>query len=70
LCIEFNGFGCHGWIPPRLPVGLIRADYRPSWAVLPRAEGIILWRRNTLPQKADDILSLAHQYYGAAVAAR
>ena len=42
---------------------LIKANYRPSWAVLPKAEGIILWLRNNLPHEAEDILSLARRYY-------
>jgi hypothetical protein len=42
---------------------LIKANYRPSWAILPRAEGTILWLRNNLPHEADDILNLARQYY-------
>src|SRR5690606_12683 len=27
---------------------LMKADHRPSWAVLPQAEGMILWLRNNL----------------------
>jgi hypothetical protein len=44
---------------------LIKANYRPSWAVLPKAEAIILWLRNNLPHEAEDILSLARQHYQA-----
>jgi hypothetical protein len=44
---------------------LIKANYRPSWAVLPKAEGIILWLRNNLPDEAEDILGLARKYYNA-----
>ena len=44
---------------------LIKADYRPSWAVLPKAEGIILWLRNNLPDEAEDILGLARKYYNS-----
>ena len=44
---------------------LIKANYRPSWAVLPKAEGIILWLRNNLPHDAEEILNLARQYYRA-----
>ena len=42
---------------------LIKANYRPAWAVLPEAEGIILWLRNNLPQQADQILDLARRQY-------
>ena len=42
---------------------LIKANYRPAWAVLPEAEGIILWLRNNLPQQADEILDLARRQY-------
>jgi hypothetical protein len=42
---------------------LIKANYRPAWAVLPEAEGIILWLRNNLPRQADEILDLARRQY-------
>ncbi len=42
---------------------LIKANYRPAWAVLPEAEGIILWLRNNLPQQADEILDIARGRY-------
>jgi hypothetical protein len=42
---------------------LIKANYRPAWAVLPEAEGIILWLRNNLPRQADEILALARRQY-------
>jgi len=42
---------------------LIKANYRPSWAVLPKAEGIILWLRNNLPHEAEEILGVARRYY-------
>jgi hypothetical protein len=42
---------------------LIKANYRPAWAALPEAEGIILWLRNNLPRQADEILSLARHHY-------
>jgi hypothetical protein len=42
---------------------LIKANYRPAWAVLPEAEGVILWLRNNLPQQADEILDLARRHY-------
>ena len=42
---------------------LIKANYRPSWAVLPRAEAIVLWIRNNLPDDANAILTRARRYY-------
>jgi hypothetical protein len=42
---------------------LIKANYRPSWAAIPRAEAVILWLRNNLPDYADEILARARQYY-------
>jgi hypothetical protein len=42
---------------------LMKANYRPAWAVLPEAEGIILWLRNNLPRQADQILNLARSQY-------
>ncbi|HVW08510.1 MAG TPA: MEDS domain-containing protein [Bryobacteraceae bacterium] len=44
---------------------LIKANYRPAWAVLPEAEGIILWLRNNLPRQADEILNLARRHYNS-----
>ncbi|MDB5043650.1 MAG: putative two-component sensor histidine kinase protein [Candidatus Eremiobacteraeota bacterium] len=44
---------------------LMKANYRPSWAVLPRGEAIVLWLRNNLPGTADDILRRARSYYRA-----
>jgi MEDS: MEthanogen/methylotroph, DcmR Sensory domain len=44
---------------------LMKANYRPSWAVLPRGEAIVLWLRNNLPGTADDILRRAECYYRA-----
>ncbi|HEU5304893.1 MAG TPA: MEDS domain-containing protein [Gemmatimonadales bacterium] len=43
--------------------GLMKANYRPTWAVVPRSEAIILWLRNNLPGSADAILELARRYY-------
>jgi hypothetical protein len=42
---------------------LIKANYRPSWATIPRGEALILWLRSNLPDDADEILSRARQYY-------
>ncbi|MDB5093468.1 MAG: putative two-component sensor histidine kinase protein [Candidatus Eremiobacteraeota bacterium] len=44
---------------------LMKANYRPSWAVLPRGEAIVLWLRNNLPGTADEILRRAQSYYRA-----
>ncbi len=50
--------------------GLIKANYRPSWGVVPRSEAIILWLRNNLPGSAGEILDLAKTYYQPRAAAR
>jgi hypothetical protein len=42
---------------------LIKANYRPSWAVMPNAESILLWLRKNLPGQADDIVSRARHHY-------
>jgi hypothetical protein len=42
---------------------LIKANIRPSWAVMPRAESTVLWLRNNLPNQADHILSRAREHY-------
>jgi hypothetical protein len=43
--------------------GLFRTNHRPSWADIPRAEALVLWLRNNLPGSAEQILSLAREYY-------
>lgn len=43
--------------------GLIKANYRPSWASVPKSEAVILWLRNNLPGSAGEILELARRYY-------
>lgn len=43
--------------------GLMKANYRPSWGVVPKSEAIILWLRNNLPGSADEVLQLARRYY-------
>jgi hypothetical protein len=48
---------------------LIKANYRPSWAVMPTAEAIVLWLRNNLPMQADEILSRARHHYSLLTAA-
>jgi len=42
---------------------LIKANYRPSWAVMPNAENIVLWLRRNLPEQADLIFSRARHHY-------
>jgi hypothetical protein len=42
---------------------LMKANFRPSWAVMPRGEASILWLRNNLPGDADEILARSRQYY-------
>jgi len=44
---------------------LIKANYRPSWALMPTGEAIALWLRNNLPNQSDEILGLARQHYHA-----
>jgi len=44
---------------------LMKANYRPSWGIVPRGEAVILWLRNNLPDYADEILSRARRYYRA-----
>jgi hypothetical protein len=44
---------------------LMKANYRPSWGVVPRGEAVILWLRNNLPDYAGEILSRARRYYRA-----
>jgi hypothetical protein len=42
---------------------LIKANYRPAWAVLPTGEAVVLWLRNNLPDRAGEILDVARRYY-------
>jgi hypothetical protein len=42
---------------------LIKANYRPAWAVLPAGEAVVLWLRNNLPDQAERILARAREYY-------
>jgi hypothetical protein len=42
---------------------LMKGNYRPSWAVMPKAEGMILWLRNNLHEIAEEILARARQKY-------
>jgi hypothetical protein len=44
---------------------LIKANYRPAWAVLPAGEAVVLWLRNNLPDQAEKILERARQHYQA-----
>jgi hypothetical protein len=44
---------------------LIKANYRPSWAVLPSGEAIVLWLRHNLPDQAEKILARAREHYDA-----
>lgn len=42
---------------------VMKPNYRPSWAALPKAEALILWLRNNVPDPAADaILAQARQY--------
>jgi hypothetical protein len=42
---------------------LIKANYRPGWAVLPAAESIVLWLRKNLADQADAIVKRARHHY-------
>ncbi len=42
---------------------LIKANYRPSWALMPNAEAILLWLRENLPERAGDIVNRSRHYY-------
>jgi hypothetical protein len=42
---------------------LIKANYRPAWAVMPAAEAIVLWLRKNLPEQADHIVARARYHY-------
>jgi hypothetical protein len=42
---------------------LIKANYRPGWAVMPAAEAIVLWLRKNLPEQADQIVARARYHY-------
>jgi hypothetical protein len=42
---------------------LIKANYNPTWAVMPPAESMVFWLKKNLPQRADQIFELAKQHY-------
>lgn len=44
---------------------LIKANFRPSWAVMPFGEAMALWVRNNLPLQADNIMEAARRHYHA-----
>jgi len=48
----------------------IKANYRPSWAVMPTAESIVLWLRKNLPERAEDIVERARRHYRLLTLAR
>ncbi|HTJ26080.1 MAG TPA: MEDS domain-containing protein [Candidatus Limnocylindria bacterium] len=45
---------------------LIKPNFRPAWAALPRGQATILWVRNNLPEYASEILARARDAYQAA----
>jgi hypothetical protein len=45
---------------------LMRAEFRPAWASIPKAEATILWLRQNLPASVPAVLSRARAYYRAA----
>ncbi len=42
---------------------LIKANYNPTWAVMPTAESIVFWLKKNLPQHADQIFDRARHHY-------
>jgi hypothetical protein len=58
-------FGMHDILGPELePLrGLMKSNFRPAWAAIPKGEALILWLRNNLPEKAEHILARARAYY-------
>jgi len=44
---------------------LIKTNFQPSWASMPRAEATILWLRNSLSDEAEEILARARLRYRA-----
>jgi hypothetical protein len=42
---------------------LIKANYRPSWAIMPNAEAMVLWLRKNLPDRAEAIVSRSQEHY-------
>ncbi|HEY0798338.1 MAG TPA: MEDS domain-containing protein [Candidatus Baltobacteraceae bacterium] len=44
---------------------LMKANFRPAWANVPRGESLILWLRNNLPDEAENILARARAHFEA-----
>lgn len=42
---------------------LIKANHRPSWAIMPTAENMLLWLRRNLSTQADSIVERAQHHY-------
>ncbi len=42
---------------------LIKASYRPSWAVMPKGESAILCLRRNLPDQAEQVIARARDHY-------
>jgi PAS domain S-box-containing protein len=42
---------------------LMKASVRPAWAAVPAGEAAILWIRNNLPEKADEVAARARTHY-------
>ena len=42
---------------------LMKENFRPAWAAVPKSEAVILWLRNNLPEEAPEILHRARRYY-------
>ncbi|MBV8073877.1 MAG: MEDS domain-containing protein [Candidatus Eremiobacteraeota bacterium] len=48
---------------------LIKPNFRPTWARIPREEATTLWLRNNLPGAADEIMHRARELYAKRFAA-
>jgi hypothetical protein len=44
----------------------MKSEHQLAWAATPRAEGILFWLRNNLPEHADAIIARARQHYQTA----
>ena len=42
---------------------LMKDNFRPAWAAIPKGEAKVLWIRNNLPAYADEIMARARGYY-------
>ncbi|HEX2250842.1 MAG TPA: MEDS domain-containing protein [Gemmatimonadales bacterium] len=52
-------------LEPRVdaPSDLMQGNRSPSWGAVPRAEALVLWLRENLPEAAEQILARAREHY-------